>query len=670
MAEGSRRLDTRLRVPLALFTLTLGLFALQRVIVWALLSERFVGTSSGEYLHALVVGLRYDLNIACTAALPVVALIAFVPVRTFGSAVFRGVLTSLMALVIAFFVALAIIDVFFFEEYGERLNNKAVDYLADASTWKMLWHDYPMAIAAVAVVVGFLGLRRLLRRACFAGGHHASPVWRAVLRLVVLLPLVALGVRGTFDQKGLNTSLAYSSDSVLLAQWSLNGAFTLRETLGSRLGRAISVSDVFEPLPDDEALALTTDWLIQPGDTPTGHADNPLMRITDTGRPRTDQNVVLVVMESLSWHYIEAMGGETGLTPHLDAMIADGVLMERCFAVGTRTSRGLSGILSGFPDLPGVSVTKRIEGEGALLTLAEMLRRRDYQTLFVHAGEASFDHMQSFTRTNGYDHAVFMDAFDAPSFGNSYGWCDDDLYAQSLLEIDALQDGDDAAPFFATLLTLSFHRPYEVPEGRVEQASPEHEHSDQLTSARYADQALGDFMAQARTRPWFDDTLFVFVADHPGGFRDKPMTQATYRVPFLLYGPEVPGLRDQAGQRVDAVCSQTDVPPTILSMLGGSYEHCFFGADVLTRLPEDGLALLQRNELISMVSAGGEVIELRPGTPSRLYQYQAPDDVRDVPEESPGAADRAAALDRRVRALLQTAEQVFTSGGYQLDDAR
>src|SRR5207248_10005077 len=47
----------------------------------------------------------------------------------------------------------------------------------------------------------------------------------------------------------------------------------------------------------DEALRLAKELLARPQDRFLDDLDNPLRRITDTGRPRQDYNVVLVVLE-------------------------------------------------------------------------------------------------------------------------------------------------------------------------------------------------------------------------------------------------------------------------------------------------------------------------------------------------------------------------------------
>src|SRR5207248_975140 len=158
---------------------------------------------------------------------------------------------------------------------------------------------------------------------------------------------------------------------------------------------------------EDEALRLAKELLARPQDRFLDDLDNPLRRITDTGRSRQHYNVVLVVLESLAWPYIGALGGDKRLMPNLSALAASGILMDHCFAVGHRTAQGLTGSLAGFPDLPGLSVMTRPDTEGCFLTIASILRKRDYETDFMQGGQPYFDHKKAFCASNGYSRTIF-----------------------------------------------------------------------------------------------------------------------------------------------------------------------------------------------------------------------------------------------------------------------
>ena len=660
-AVGAAARNPRVRVPVLLFAAVVLLSAVQRLAVLLGHPERLADATAGELARAFAVGLRFDAVVAALVTLPPLLIVSLAPPGWLDRKAFRRGLSALCATLLALVTFAGVADFYFFREFDERLNHKALTYLDQPYTYKVIWHQYPvipalLGTAAVLALVAW-GVGRVAFRGRVQdfrlGGRLACPA--------VLGVLLAVAIRGSVGPKPLNAGPAYFGDSPTLAQLTLNPLYTLREAAVSMTFRSEDLAEHLPVLPEAEAIELATRLIVRPDDRPLGDSANPLRRITDTGKPRRDHNVVLVVLESLSWHYIGAMGGDARLTPNFNALCEDGVLMERCFAVGDRTTRGFAGIVSAHPDLPGRSVTTRIETTGNFFTFGSLLRDRGYLTMFIYAGQPMYDHRQSFLRSNGYERLVFEDEFDSRTFRTDLGWCDEDLFNESLRQFDAAAEDENGRPFFATLLTLSFHRPFEIPPGKVEPVDPTFRYTRQLNCIRYADWALGGFMERARRASWFDRTLFVFVADHTGGYAQLPLDAASYRVPFLMYGPKIL----PTPERVRAVCSQTDVIPTVMSVLGGRYEHCAFGSDVRGRPPEAGMAVLQRSSgELSLVDHDGSVVVLPFGGEPRLFRHEMPGSLSPVDISEPSSERRRQELSRRAVAMLQTANAVFERGAH------
>jgi phosphoglycerol transferase MdoB-like AlkP superfamily enzyme len=637
---------------LALFVGTLAILSLQRLAILSAMPERFPDSSGEDLATSLIIGWRFDMAVACFLLLPLVGMLVFMPRRMLTGRRYQRIAVGYAAGISALLVFTCVIDFYFFKEFDERLNNKALAYLEYSSTYKYLWAQYPLLTVfglTLVVYAVFVGMFRRI-------GFHTSFDGRAARHLVVwrvaALPLLVVGIRGGLGPQAMNSGVAHFSPDQTLAQLTLNGPYSFQEALSTREVKMAELGEYLDLLPQDEAVELSRRLLWRPGDRFLDDPDRPMLRVTETGRPRSDHNVVLVIMESLSWHYVESLGGLEGLTPNLDALAADGVLMDRCFSVGTRTQRGIAGVLAGHPDLPGISVTTREEALGRLPTLAKTLSQRDYETLFVYGGQPDYDHMQAFLQSNGFERMLFEDQFTSRTYRTHLGWCDEDLFAEAHREFEAMGD----KPFFATLLSLSFHRPFSIPDGR-EPGSSGDEFTRQLDSIRYADAAIGSFMDRARGSDYFDDTIFVFVSDHPGGFMKHPIGSPTFRVPFLIYAPSILG---SEGRRISGVCSQTDVAPTILSLLGGNYEHGFFGSSVLDRPDEAGFALLQRSSgNLALLTSSMDLIEIPFNTPGRLYRYVAPDGITSLDMTDPAVIARRDELYRQAVALLQSASMEF-----------
>jgi phosphoglycerol transferase MdoB-like AlkP superfamily enzyme len=630
---------------------------LQRLIVLVGHSERFATVGAGGVLRAFATGLRFDLVSLGQFAVPLVLLMSAAPTAWLSRQWFRRGISGLAATLLAVVTFALVADFYFFREFDERLNHKALMYLDQPYTYRVIWRSYPVVPALLVTLLVLAGAawgfgRLTFRKSVTDFNAVGRGAWAATQ-----IALLILIIRGSVGPKALNTGPAYFSNSPTLAQLTLNPLYTLREAAFSMTLRAEDLAARLPLLPEDDALRRAAELIVRPDDKPLGDADNPLRRVTDSERPQQNYNVVLVVLESLSWQYIGALGGDARLTPNLNKLIENGVSMDRCFAVGDRTTRGFSGIVSAYPDLPGRSVTTRIEATNNFLTIGNVLEDRGYQTMFVYAGQPMYDHRQSFLRSNGYNKLVFENEFNTRTFRTDLGWCDEDLFTEAIDQCNAAGD----KPFLATLLTLSFHRPFEIPPGRITPITDKRKKFvDQLNAVHYTDWAIGQFMERAKKAKWFENTLFVFVADHTGGFLEHPLNVASNRVPFLLYGPKIVG----QPRRVNAVCSQTDVIPTILSFLGGSYAHTFFGSSVLDRPPESGGALMLLNEQLSYVAGDGAVVTVPFNGQPQLFDHRMPGKLVPVEALTDALRARRDALARDAVALLQTANILFERGAY------
>ena len=648
-------MNPRFRVPALLVAIVMGLLTIERALILIAMPERFDGVAVGALLRGFVVSLRFDVVIACMLVLPILPAGFPLPRWMLSNRFFQWTVSVYGGFVTAVVFFACVADFFFFYEFGHRLDDKVLTYGGYDYVWKIIVDQYPLVSTLIAALMVFLIGIVVVRRLGFGSGRAENAPVDAIAWSVVIVFLVALGIRGSVGPKPINTGPAFFSASPSLCQLTLNGCFTLREAVATAVYRDVPPCRYYEVPPNDETLRIARKMVASARDQFVDTPANPLRRITRTGQPRRDINVVLVILESLSWHYVGGLGGEKELTPNLDDLAEHAILMDHCFAVGGRTTRGLCGVVSGFPDLPGESVTTRSNSEGNFLTIGSILAERGYQTMFVYGGQPYYDHRQSFLGSNGYNRFVFDDEFSSRTFKSHLGWCDGDLF-RSAHDVFRSTRG----PFFATLLTLSFHRPYQIPKGKIEPLPKDRPAAEQLNAIRYTDWALGQFMELARGAAYFDDTIFIFVADSPGGFRAPENSPEDFRIPFLIYAPKILG---PEGKQISTVCSQTDVAPTILSLLGGSYEHCFFGSSILQKKPSNGYALIQPGHH-ALFSIDGERRALMMAPLSRnnhLFQFRAPDEMTAVDE--PGLI-RAA--ERTATGLLQAAYLLNRRGVYRL----
>jgi phosphoglycerol transferase MdoB-like AlkP superfamily enzyme len=251
------------------------------------------------------------------------------------------------------------------------------------------------------------------------------------------------------------------------------------------------------------------------------------------------------------------------------------------------------------------------KSQTGFFTLAELLQRRGYDTSFIYGGEAHFDNMRQFFIGNGFQSIIEQKDIVDPVFVGSWGVSDEDLFRTAHEKFSMAGD----KPFFSLVFTSSNHSPFEFPEGRIELYD---ENPATVNNAvKYADYAMGDFFRQAKNSPYWDNTLFLVVADHNSRVRGANLVPIEYfHVPALILGGEV------AAQKVSRLASQIDLLPTLLGMMGIADAHPATGHDLfrpdIDQIP--GRAIMQYNSAQAYME-GSAVVVMEQGKTPALYNY-------------------------------------------------
>jgi phosphoglycerol transferase MdoB-like AlkP superfamily enzyme len=322
---------------------------------------------------------------------------------------------------------------------------------------------------------------------------------------------------------------------------------------------------------------------------------------------------------------------------------------SNAYSTGNRTVRGLEALTLALPPTPGQSIVRRPKNEG-LFTLGSVLEDNDYEVYYAYGGYGYFDNMNAFFGANDYH---IIDRSDIPRdrihFANAWGVADEILFDHMLrvLDKDHRKHGE-KTPFFAHIMTVSNHRPYTYPAGSVD--IPPGTGRD--GAVKYSDFAVGRFLENARSRPWFENTIFVITADHGANARgtmEIPIDK--YRIPVFFYAPG-----RIAPQRVDRLMSQIDIAPTILGFTGLGYYSKFFGRDMLRARPESDRAFVANYQTLGYMR-DGTLVTLQPKRKVSISSIDA--DGRIIAAlDQPALAEEAAAF-------YQTASFLFRSGLYR-----
>lgn len=488
------------------------------------------------------------------------ALRLFVPsVRRGWSRFWFWALVSVYVLVIYFN---ACSEYFFWDEFNVRYNFIAVDYLIYTNeVIGNIMESYaivPLALCVLvaAAVTSWLLFRRDARRIeAFAAASWKLP---AVIIWAVAAALCAWLM--TFNTRFQQTGNTYYNELQANGPYKFFDAFRKNH---------LDYEQFYLTLPQQEAEAAVHRLYGSTGENLRHVAADSTVAVYPAGaRP----NIVLITMESMSADFMKRYGSTRDITPNLDSLALKSLVFDNLIATGNRTVRGLEALSLSLPPCPGESIIKRPDC-GGMRSTASMLAPMGYRSIYFYGGNSYFDNMGTFFGGNGYE---IVDATsyrpEEITFKNIWGVSDEDSYRKAIAVLDTVAP---QGPFFAHIMSISNHRPYTYPEGRIPIPTNSKKRAG---GVMYADWAIGEFFRLAQQQPWFDNTVFVIVADHcasSAGKTDLPLEK--YHIPAMVYAPG--HIEPQA---VGKFCSQIDLMPTVFALLGMDYDSYFFGENILS----------------------------------------------------------------------------------------
>lgn len=486
-------------------------------------------------------------------------------------------------------------EFFFWKEFGSRYNFIAVDYLV--YTYEVagnIRESYPVAWISIVVLIIAVPLFWYVRKPINSSVKLSVPFLKRTIGAVILLLFPVL------VYFGVNSDYRKFSGDFYANELAGNGIYQFGAAF---LNNELDFYRFYQTIPDKEAFEIVRRELAAPYATFTSDDVFNLERNISYPGEEKHFNVVLISVESLSASFMKAFGNEQGITPQLDSLAQKSIFFTNLYATGTRTVRGLETLSLSIPPVPGQSLVRR-PGNENLFSIGALLKSKGYTTQFIYGGYSSFDNMGYYFSHNNYE-VIDREALrpDEIHYANIWGVADEDLFSLSLKKMD--EDYKKGNPFFTHIMTVSNHRPFTYPSGRID-ISPDEQVRE--GGVKYTDYAIGKFLRDASSKPWFHNTIFVIVADHcayAAGKVELPVTG--YHIPMLIYSPA-----NIIPQVFDREVSQIDVVPTILGILNLHYRTKFYGQDVLHLPPGSERLFISTYQGLGYIKAGKLVVQMPP----------------------------------------------------------
>ncbi|TGK00724.1 alkaline phosphatase family protein [Leptospira semungkisensis] len=411
---------------------------------------------------------------------------------------------------------------------------------------------------------------------------------KELLQIPISILLVLLLFRGGLQARPLRSTDAIHSENGFLNNLPLNGVFTTLMDLKSKsiipelqMGREEAIQIVQKQIDYPEAKFIDPNF--------------PILRETNETRKGAPPNIVLILLESWTGKFLKPNGdgivGGKELAPNFNELAKQGRYFSHFFATGGRTVNGLMSVLTGVPDRPGITVVRTHQALGNFGGLGSILKGLGYSTYFVHGGDVGFDNMSFLFPHWGFDTIVGREEIAKTNRYQAGAW---GFYDGDVLEELNSTLKNSKAPFAAVSLTLTTHYPYQVPETQKDLYPESLKDADYFNTYHYADEALGKFIRKAKSSPYFENTIFIFVADHTHHRDLNPFEDRN--IPLLIYSPKYikPGVDTR-------ISSQLDILPTILGLVGKKAKFSAFGKDLFSSKPEPAASYFAFSSVIGWI---------------------------------------------------------------------
>ena len=626
-----RRSDFRVKLSVGIVLFALLMFSAFRLALFWLYHPTFDALTAGRIFSAFLNGIRFDLAVIALFIGPVILLFNL-PVNSVRYVKYCVFFMAFELMVMAGFL---VADLIYFPYVKRHIAEEILQVSAD---WGyILTYMFTKALLPLLLLLFLLGVVGVFIHKIFKYRYVFDPYYLKgeSLKLLLCVLFIVLGIRGHLGfgkPIGIADVYQYAS-SPAAAALTLNGVFTAYQ-----VGRKGSV-DIKNDYPADKAIANTQKLLIAPEET-VPDENYPLMRQPKTPRDKKDINFFIVLLEGWHPYYVDALSGNHfGVTPVFDQIVRDGVNFTNAYAVGLRSMFGFAGVLAGVPLVPGLPMF----GYGLELTsffrLPGALADNGWSTFFAQTSNRDSYRLCSLASYLGAqgsfgneDMKKLLPYIDSAPFGYDY-----DGLMFGAEQVEARKNRN----FMGMVFTGITHAPFARTLERFDKYKGDTWDDGFKNTLYFADWSIGELLKRAKEEGWFDNTVFIFVADHTSGGPDIDSLYNKFRIPLVFYAPKL--LKPRT---VDYVVSQLDLVPTLYNMAGLNVPYTALGRDMFdARESEKRVALVSEGVNIGLITKDGAIRHTRKGI---LSEEKLSDDF-----DAAAAEDTLLSLDKAAYVLLK-----------------
>lgn len=575
--------------------LILLVLALSRVSLYIFNFQLFSGFSVGDITWALIIGLRFDLSILFMLS-PLLILGNTIPLRFRSTKIFQNIINvpTLIAFTLAIFFNMS--DAIYYRFTLKRMTFDIFSYLSAMETfWEVapqflidFWYAFLMAmVLLIFFLFSFSSMRCKVPRSPW----NIKSFLVQTLIFILSAGIIIIGIRGGFQLKPINIVDASLHVPARLSPIVLNTPFTIIKSVGQT---GLDLKNDFTQAELEK--------IYQPAQS------YPPLELV----PEHVNNVVILILESFSSEHIGYLSHQKSFTPFLDSLFEHSLVFPG-IANGKRSIEGIPAILSALPTLSDESFLNSPYAGNQIEGLANSLNQYNYQTAFFHGGKNGTMSFDAYASSAGFQTYYGKNEYPNPEdYDGHWG-----IWDEKYLQYFAQELSGFKKPFLAALFTLSSHHPYQIPKeymGKFPKGKLEIQEA-----IAYSDYALKQFFELAKSKDWYQNTLFVITADHTSEGADAPYLNSLgqFSIPIAFFAPRDTLMTLRSEKKL---VQQTDIYPSVMHYLGKQDSIIAFGHSIFDDSSRV-FAVNYFNRNLQMMD-GEYLLQMEEGNPKSLYEYR------------------------------------------------
>ena len=619
--------------------------------------------SYNELINAFWIGFRFDLRLSSIILLPII--ISFIipfynPLNQSFLRLLSRIYLRFVSVVIIFLYAF---DIGNYSYLNHRLDISSLKLLENPHiAFVMVKESYPIVLLLIGLMtlIWFVWLKINQLFIILNNRPRIFNFSQNILGSILSGMIILLAFWGTFRQYRLLWSDAHFSKDPFVVASAINPILYLYET------RSFILEDFNEDKTRKNYNLMVEELGVRSPNFKSLSFSRKIMNRDLKQKP----NIVIVFLESVGYNRMSRSGNPLNVSPNLDQLSLESIFFDRFYIPMVGTARSVFGLITGIHDVASIetaSSNPRIVDQYSSINALV-----DYQKYYIMGGSASWRNVRGLLINNIPDiKLIEQEDLDYPRL-DVWGISDNDLFKAADKTFQSIESSE---PFFAIIQTATNHRPYSIPENieglilkdfdKTVLSNAGFDSQKQYNAMRMLDHAVGEFISNAKSAPYFKNTIFLFFGDHgtsdPRALHMAPsdfdLKLRSFQVPFFIYSPEL----IEGGIVRSDISQLVDILPTVNGLAGNSYVNRTMGRDLLNDIiPSDPLALIINKKMATQhIAVVGQEYYLsmsKDGSDIQLHDLWSDEPLVDVKVKHP---EITRSYSQRLESIYETAKYML-----------